>query len=228
MNTSAGISLTIIDQQILQSYCVLLPGLADYLGDGYEIVLHSLADLEHSVIAIFHGEHTGRSVGAPITNRALEMLDYFQKSGTSYGTYFSTNKEGEPLKSTTIAICGEKNRIIGLLCINFYMNTSLYKFVHSFTNEQQSLFSDNNKKEIFASNIDDMISSMFESARKEVYEDQSISASNKNKAIIKVLYDKGIFKIKDSVPKIANLLGISKNTVYLHLRNFTETEDEAK
>ena len=45
------------------------------------------------------------------------------------------------------------------------------------------------------------------------------SHSNKNKEIIRKLYDKGIFQIKDSVPKIADELNISKNTVYLHLRN---------
>lgn len=227
MSTTDGISLTIIDQQILTSYCGLLPGLADYLGGGYEIVLHSLADLEHSVIAIVHGEHTGRSIGAPITNRALEMMDYFQKNDTSYGTYFSTNKNGDPLKSTTIALRGEKNRIIGLLCINFYMNTSFYDFFHGFAAENQNLISKmNDKPEIFASNIDDMIATMFNSVRKEVYDDPNISASNKNKAIIYSLYNRGVFKIKDSVSKVANLLGISKNTVYLHLRNYTDIVEE--
>ena len=65
------IQLTLIEQQILNSYCSILEGLADYLGSGYELVLHSLENFEHSVISIVHGEYTGREIGAPITNKAL-------------------------------------------------------------------------------------------------------------------------------------------------------------
>ena len=61
--------------------------------------------------------------------------------------------------------------------------------------------------------------------KNEIYEDASISYSNKNKAIISQLYDRGIFQIKNSVPKIADELGISKNTVYLHLRNLQPQEN---
>ena len=75
--------------------------------------------------------------------------------------------------------------------------------------------------ETFASNVDEMILSTLEYVKNEVYEDSSISYSNKNKAIISQLYDRGIFQIKDSVPKIADELNISKNTVYLHLRNLS-------
>jgi len=40
----------------------------------------------------------------------------------------------------------------------------------------------------------------------------------KNRKIVEELYEKGIFSLKDSVIRCAELLGISKNTVYLHLR----------
>ena len=51
------------DRLILESYKAVLDGLADYLGSGYEIVLHSLENFEHSVIKIINGEHTGRKEG---------------------------------------------------------------------------------------------------------------------------------------------------------------------
>lgn len=46
----------------------MLDGLALYLGDSYEIVLHSLEELSHSVIKIINGHYTKREVGAPITD----------------------------------------------------------------------------------------------------------------------------------------------------------------
>lgn len=220
---SNEIQLTLVEQQILNSYCSIINGLAEYLGPGYEIVLHSLDNFEHSVINIVHGEHTGREIGAPITNKALDMLEKFNSTGSSSETYYSTNSKGEPLKSTTIAIKGENNRIIGLLCMNYYMNTSFCDFINNFIPAQVPKVENIPVTETFASNVDDMILSTLEHVRQQVYSDPEISASNKNKAIINLLYDKGIFQIKDSVPKVADLLNISKNTVYLHLRNYANT-----
>ena len=43
------LTLTETDKTILESYKTVLDGLAEYLGDGYELILHSLENLEHSV-----------------------------------------------------------------------------------------------------------------------------------------------------------------------------------
>lgn len=225
-----NINLTIVDKEILKSYCQLVNGLAEYLGSGYEIVLHSLESFDHSVIAIVHGEHTGRSVGAPITDKALEMLSKFNENDCSYETYFSVNKNGEPMKSTTIAIRGENQRIIGLLCMNFYMNTSFINIINEFVPDAfpDVAPSSHLASENFASSVDEMIGAAVKTISKEVYADDSISSSNKNKIIIDRLYDKGIFRIKDSVSKVAELLSLSKNTVYLHLRNYADQHGEGK
>jgi predicted transcriptional regulator YheO len=50
-------------------------------------------------------------------------------------------------------------------------------------------------------------------------DDPEIAAINKNKEIVIRLEEKGIFNIKDAVVKVADQLEISKNTVYMHLRN---------
>lgn len=46
------VQLTLIDKLILQSYRSMVEGLGNYLGEAYEIVLHSLEDFQHSVIYI--------------------------------------------------------------------------------------------------------------------------------------------------------------------------------
>ena len=218
------IQLTLIDRQIMESYCHLMDGLAEYLGPAYEIVLHTLESYEHSIIYIRNGEHTGRKIGAPITNKALEVLKKFETEHISSATYYSVNKQGELLKSTTIAIRGENGRIIGLLCMNFYMNTGFYDIISGFLPEKNAFSMENNTAslsvpEIFANDTDEMLTSIFANVQEEVAADTTILPSNKNKAIIAKLQEKGIFQIKDSVNKVAALLGISKNTVYLHLRN---------
>ena len=78
--TPKEFKLTEMDREILKSYQYMLDGLALYLGDSYEIVLHSLEDLGHSVIKIINGHYTKREVGAPITDLALSMLHDIQKA----------------------------------------------------------------------------------------------------------------------------------------------------
>ena len=51
----ANIALTEVDKMILESCKTVVDGLADYLGDGYEFVLHSLENLDQSVIKIING-----------------------------------------------------------------------------------------------------------------------------------------------------------------------------
>lgn len=222
------LKLTDYDQLILESYKHMIPGLGEYLGSGYEVVLHSLESYDHSVIAIHNGHYTGRAVGAPITNKALEMLEVINKDKQNENiTYFSTNRDGKPMKSTTIPIWGKEQKVIGLLCINFYMDIPFTSILNDFKDTNHRSNSEQHEgldavhiiKEEFNENSAELITNMISSAQKQVYRDHSISASNKNKAIIQLLYDKGVFNFKDAVIIVSKILNISKNTVYLHLRN---------
>ena len=56
-------------------------------------------------------------------------------------------------------------------------------------------------------------------AKATVFADPRISSVNRNKEIIRLVHEQGIFKMKNAVPKVAQELGVSKNTVYLHLRS---------
>lgn len=214
-----NIEFTPADYLILESYKGLCDGLAGYLGPGYEIVLHSLEDFENSVVYIINGEYTGRKIGSPITSLALNMLNKIQTNANNEGhiSYFTTNRRGEPLKSSTITIKGEKNKIIGLLCINLYLNTPLYSFISSFNDS--GIEKKEDLAENFVDDTDELISKAFYDAQRTVLLDSTISSSYQNKEIISILYDQGIFNLKDSVSKAAEMLHISKNTVYLHLRN---------
>ena len=191
---TGNLKLTSLDKKILHSYCQTLDGLSNYLGNGYEIVLHSLEDYEHSAIKVINGYHTGRTEGAPITDLALKMLEQIRRNEENdHGViYFSTNVKGEPLKSTTIPD--------GL---------TLSGQIH----------------ETFSQSSSDLLEQTIQTVRQEVLMDSAISSTNKNKEIIFRLYQQGIFNLKDAVITIAEALGISKNTVYLHLRNLEKVNN---
>ena len=213
---SGYLVLSPTDKVILESYKILVDGLYAYLGEGYEIILHSLEDLDHSVIKIINGHYTERCEGAPITDLALTMLeDLNRRSSLEVKAYFN-HKSGKTLKSVTIPVVGEQRRIIGLLCINFHMEISVFNFLTQFLPNEASNIS---SSETFNKNADGLLISALEDAKAQIYGDKSVNASNKNKEIIRLLYQRGIFNIKDAVASVAEDLGISKNTVYLHLRN---------
>lgn len=214
--------LTKTDKFIMDSYSSMIEGLSAYLGSAYEISLHSLEDYNHSVVKIMNGYHSGRSAGAPLTDLALNMLKRITDQGLSatesYTAYNAINSAGEHLKSSTIPVIGENGRVIGILCINFYMDSPLSEILQSLTGGNSA----RTEHEHFASTTTDTISEAVKDARSQVMLNSNIPAVNKNKELIRILYEEGIFRIKDSVAEVANALSISKNTVYLHLRSISK------
>ncbi len=220
------VTLTPVDRLILQSYCSMCESLSHFLGSAYEIILHSLENYEHSAIKVINGFHTGRTEGAPITDLALKMLKKIQENASpeEYENYYTTNRSGSPLKSTTIPVYGEENRIIGLVCINFYLDTPLSELIRGMfpsTNTVSPAVSSASvvQTESYMNSAEDMIADAVHRISQDVYNNHDIATNNRNKEIIARLNADGIFNIKNAVVTCADLLGISKNTVYLHLRN---------
>lgn len=208
--------LTKNDRTIIASYESLLEGLADYLGSGYEFVLHSLENLDKSIIKIINGHYSNRTVGAPITDYALSLLHEIEENDVQHKfvTYFNMDDRGTMIKSSTLPIMGENDRIIAMICINYYMNTPISDFIDSMTPSKNKP----QRQETFSSDVNSLIFTAVEDARRIVENDPNITFANRNKGIVEILFRKGLFNMKDSVQLVASTLGISKNTVYLHLR----------
>ena len=212
------VTLTEFDKLILEEYCDLAEGLGAYLGSCYELVVHSFASFDHSVIKIVHN-HSGRKEGSPITDFGLKMLyDIKRNPDFRYITYYNKSVSGKPLKSCTNAIKGKHGKVIGMLCINFYMDSPVYAFFDSINPDPAQ--KENVINETLAENVDELIAEKLTAARDRIFADRSIQAVNRNREIIFSLYSDGIFNNKDEVIKVASMLGISKNTVYMHIRNF--------
>lgn len=213
--------LTEKEKAILESYAPIADGLAEFWGENCEIIVHDLTHLDASVVKIVNGHLSGRQVGAPISEVTLNFVNKMMANpGMEHISYFAKNKRGEAFKSSLSAIKGEQQRMIGIFSINYYLNTPLLSFMQNFTPMAKA--ESENISETFVENIEDLMLNALDDAKKAVYSNLSISSSNKNKEIIALLYQRGIFNLKDSVLTIANHLGISKNTVYMHIRNMNK------
>jgi predicted transcriptional regulator YheO len=215
--TASGLSAA--DRLLIDSYKTTMEGLAAYYGEAFEFVLHDLTDYDHSIIKIINGFHSGRKEGAPITDLALSMLEQIQQNGESgasrpFISYTSKSKYGKPVRSTTIGIFGEKRKAVGLLCVNLDLDSPLNSLLQNFSPVPPSGYVTEN----FSSDSDELIAKSLEKVKAEVEADDSIPPTQKNKEIVTILYHQGIFKLKNAVQAISVDLGISKNTVYLHIR----------
>jgi predicted transcriptional regulator YheO len=212
--------LSAADRLIIDSYKTTMEGLAAYFGEAFEFVLHDITDFDHSIIKIINGSHSGRKAGSPITDLALSMLEKIQVNDASkpYMCYTSKSKYGRPVKSSTIVIFGDRKKVIGLLCVNLYLDSPLIAFFQNFSLDPHADYVTEN----FSSDSDELIARALEKVKGEVDADDSVPSHLKNKEIVTILYYQGIFKLKNAVQDISGELGISKSTVYLHIRALEE------
>jgi predicted transcriptional regulator YheO len=216
-------ALSEADKLVIDSYKLTMEGLAAYYGDAFEFVLHDLTDYDHSIIKIINGHHSGRKEGGPITDFALSMLEQIRRNAEQdggakdrfYTSYMSASKYGKPVRSTTMVILGAERRAIGLLCINLYLDSPISSLLGNFSMLQPHA---DYVSENFSSDANELIAGTMERVKRSVNEDATIPLYLKNKEIVTQLYHQGIFKLRDAVLLVARDLGISKNTVYLHIR----------
>ncbi|EIV0122040.1 helix-turn-helix transcriptional regulator [Enterococcus faecalis] len=205
----------------------MLDGLGNFFGSTHEVILHSLENLESSAIKVINGHFSNRKEGAPITDMALKMLSQVE-SEHDYAVkpYYNKNQKGVILKSSTIPVIGENDRIIGLICINMHLEMPLIDYLQDLlpSGQQNDISQELKNSEHFSDNIDELITTSLTKVKQAVESDPNVSHLNQNKEIVIRLYDQGIFNLKDSVIKIADRLGISKNTIYLHIRNHKKEE----
>ena len=224
MNTSVlkegSVSLSPQDRLILEGYKPLVDAIGQLFGDCCEVVLHSLEDLSHSVIWIHNGAKTGRKIGSPVTDKALSVLRQCEQTGSSFSKlYLTQTVNGATMRSTTTVIKGIAGNPIGLFCINFDISMP-------FNQLAQILVEPKNDGEAggehFAIDLDDHFLTKVRHVEQEVKNDPNIPVRRKTYEIIVRLSDEGVFKIRKAVPRIAKVLNISRDVIYMHLRKHEE------
>ncbi|MCL1039501.1 PAS domain-containing protein [Shewanella corallii] len=208
------------DRELLEGYFRLADSMADLIGPHCEVVIHSLESFEQSVVKIVNGHHTGRKEGSPITDLGLKMLRLYEQTGdVTPKSYFSTNKDGSMLKSSTCILAGEDGKPIGMFCVNMnlsYPFPEIIKTLMPDMSQQPNLAI----KENFSSSAGEVVEQALQHAVNDVDADPSVNLKGRNKAITKILFDNGIFELKEATNIVANHLNITKHAVYKYIREF--------
>ncbi len=220
------------DRSIVAALQPVVRGLAAFWGDRCEVVLHSLEDLANSVVRIENAHVTGRAVGAPVTDLALQILRGTDRNDneampgdTQYRVYSSKTADGRPLRSSTMVI-RNGTRPIAMLCLNFDLSVPLHEILKTFAFVEDDSIDRGDSPEHYMMTADDLVTRSIDLAIRKATTQRRVSPQTKNRAIVGELYQQGIFDVKGTVELVSAELGVSRFTVYNYLRDLKNDREE--
>ena len=200
-------------------------GLAGQFGPNCEVVIHDLRgnDLEHSIIAIENGHVTGRSIGDGPSHIVLESLKEDPSMLQDRISYLTRTSDGRVLKSTTLFIRDDEDRVIGLLGINYdiSMLVSLEGSLRDFTGQDRLT----SEPEAISRNVADLLDELLEHSVSLVGKPTAMMSKDDKIRAIRFLDDNGAFLITKSGPKVCQYFGISTYTLYSYLDEIRKTSE---
>lgn len=198
---------------IIEKFIPLVKGISKTFGKNCEVVLHEFKDLKNSIVAIENGHVTGRDLNSPMTKISLEKV----REGTvneDIINYSEKNIDGRVLKSSTMFIKNDEGKFIGCLCINiditdFIAARNVINDIMRIGEADTEKPSKNKVNIILSDIVKDTINEM---GRPIIYlsKDEKVS-------IVKKLDHQGAFLIKGAIDYVAEVLQVSKYTIYNYL-----------
>ncbi|MDD3655672.1 MAG: helix-turn-helix transcriptional regulator [Atribacterota bacterium] len=204
---------------LIRSLIPIIKTIAETFGKNCEVVLHDFSGPQNSIIAIENGYVTGRKIGDPITDLALSSWrqgGFGNKREDKMINYKSKTKDGRILKSSSVFIKDQNNKIVGCLCINYDLTGHMMfeKIMDEFCaiNELNG-----GKEETFTKDVDEILSSIIDEAINEIHKPISLMQKEDNLRVVEKVDEKGGFLIKGAVDQLAFKLNVSRYTVYNYL-----------
>jgi predicted transcriptional regulator YheO len=226
MMTTTTPSITVKDKQVLDSVKPIVDGIAAFMGENCEVVLHSFESLECSVIHIANGHITGRGLGSPITDLGMKILqEAADTSKDVTGCYYSKTTDGKTLRSITIMIRNPSGKPIGMICINLNMDAPLLSLINTLAVPQAE---SPESPENFVANLDELIKTTLRETIAAINGHSDIPNHEKNKIIVCELNKKGMFDIRGAIDIVARELSVSRYTIYNYIREHKSSQKTEK
>lgn len=208
------------DQEILKKYIPMVDFIADICGSNYEVVLHDVSQPETSVIAIRNNENSGRNIGSPMTDLAIQIMESGKYKENDYIANYRGVGNGKEFLSSTYFI-KNGDRLIGMLCINndFSSIENLKESLQAFLNHlpKKSPAADEGYHENLGSPVVSLVYSIIEKTINELHVSPKRMSMDEKIQVVHKLNDQGILMLKGAVSEIAKQMNISEPTVYRYL-----------
>lgn len=193
----------------------LMKSITAIFGANCEVVLHDLTDgYESTVVLIENGHVTNRQVGDCGSNLGLEVLRGTVSDGDKYG-YFTNTPDGRVLRSSSVYIRNDENKVIGCLCVNFDISNLMVadKTIRSLISNGE----ENKEEEFFVNDVNQLLDALLKKAQDEMGKPVAYMSREEKVRVVEYLDRKGAFLITRSGSRICSFLDISKFTLYSYL-----------
>lgn len=212
------------NKEIFNLFIPLVDFLGEVMGENTEILLHDLSKPDNSVIAIAHGFHSGRSIGSPVTDLAIDIQNSESYKKEPYLTHYRAVSKGKQYLSSTYYIKNE-DKLIGMLCFNTDIQPA-----QNFTDAMKKFMKATNlgafvdetpDTNTIRESLDAPIASLAESIISRTILDSGIAPERMNREekmqIVWTLTEQDIPRMKGAVSEIAKQLQLSESTVYRYI-----------
>jgi predicted transcriptional regulator YheO len=212
------------EKEYLLNFVARLSGaLGQTFGKYCEIVVHDFNSPESSIISIENGSLTGRKIGDTLDALGFQLLKTHPASDLL--NYRTKTKEGKELRSSSVFLRDEKGQIFGALCINIDVS-GLLKAQEWL---QEALGSASTTiDERFEHSVDEVLENLIKNAISSIDKKMADMTREDKVAIVAYLEAKGAFLIRYSVERVAELLGMTKYTIYNYLDEIRKKQEAAE
>lgn len=201
----------------------LAHGLAVQFGNSCEIVIHDLTkkNLDNSIVYIENGHVSNRHTGDGPSGIVLEALRTDPGQVKDRLAYLTKTEDGRILKSSTLFIRDDTDRIHYIFSINYDITTllaaeaSLGALLHTELKEEKE--DSSVPPQTITHNVNELLDMLIGQAVAEVGKPVALMTKDDKVAVVQYLNNAGAFLITKSGDKVSSLLGISKFTLYSYM-----------
>jgi predicted transcriptional regulator YheO len=198
---------------MLQVLRPIARGIVQSFGDLSEVVIHDFSDPEHSIVWL-EGNVTHRQIGGSVSEIGLAAIQGGDSQEDLIG-YLKNNRDGRVLRSSTVMLRDASGHVFGCFCINVDLTDIIG------LQRVLARLSPGNKGTVspvqFTNEIDEVLKRIISEALKEHPKPPAAMTRRERLDFLASLDRRGAFHIQRGVPSIAQLLKVSRTTIYTYL-----------
>ena len=207
---------------IFDHYVTMAKAIGKMMAPVMEVAVHDLRRPDSSIVALYNGHLTGREVGDGATDRGVRRLRGEDLPDEMIG-YANETPDGTKMKSSSLAIRDDEGELIGALCLN--LDVSYFeqygKFIERLISTHESEHLDDGEDFGATTPREDIQDAVDQVRISKGWMGQSLSNDQK-RTIVEHLYRQGHFKKRGAVTIMADLLGLTRPSIYNYKNDYVE------
>lgn len=198
---------------ILDALRPVIEGIAETFGPWCEVVLHDYRRPERSVVAIA-GSVTNRHVGGAMSEIGLSMVARGDDAANDLN-YVTRTPNGKVIKSSTMPLRDANGHVFAALCIN--LDIMPLRQVGSLVDHLIGAETRQVATTTFTDDFDEVVDAMVTAEEARLGKPVATLTPEERIGFVGDLDARGVFSVRNAVPRVAAKLGVSRSGLYATL-----------